>query len=91
MNGPPEYRLGFIGAPVATVICYNAVALLTILGLAFHLRSLLANSEQVVVTTPESRSRFFDGVPKLLKAGAAGVGKAPINYHWSLVHNTNQR
>lgn len=82
--------MGFIGAPVATVICYNAVALLTILGLAFHLRSSLVNSDQVVVITPESRPRFFDGIPKLLKAGAAGVGKAHINYCWSRVQHAYQ-
>ena len=76
VDGPPEYRLGFIGAPMATVLCYNAVALLTILGLAFHLRSWPINTEQVVNTSESPR--FFDGVPTLLKAGAAGVGEVSI-------------
>lgn len=91
VDGPPKYRLGFIGAPVATVLCYNTVALLTILGLVFQYMSSLVNAEQVVVTAPENRKRFFDDVSKLLKAGVAGVGEAPIDYRKSLVYNSNER
>lgn len=70
MDGPPSFRLGFIGAPVSTLISYYTISILTIVCLVF--KSPAVRSDDT--TGLEGEPAFFDGVPKLLSAGLAGIG-----------------
>ncbi|KAH0581705.1 hypothetical protein H2248_011391 [Termitomyces sp. 'cryptogamus'] len=75
--GPPSIRLGFIGAPIATAISFNLVALMSIACGVFYVPK--------TAWYPLSR-RMFTSLGVLLHLGLAGVGQTASEWWaWELV------
>ena len=70
MWGPEPVRLGFIGAPIATALSFNIIALLSILYGLFYVPKTAWH--------PWSR-KMFTNLGVLAHLGLAGVGVLPFS------------
>jgi len=75
--GPPPFRLGFIGAPIATAISFNLISLLSIIYGVFF--------------TPKTAwhplsLRMFKSLGVIVNLGLSGVGQTASEWWaWELV------
>ncbi|KDQ60317.1 hypothetical protein JAAARDRAFT_56234 [Jaapia argillacea MUCL 33604] len=75
--GPEPFRLGFIGAPIATAISFNLIALISIIYGVFFIPK--------TAWYPFSR-RMFTSLGVLVQLGLAGVGQVATEWwSWELI------
>ena len=75
--GPEPYRLGFIGAPIATAVSFNLISLMSIIYGVFFVPKTAWH--------PLSR-RCFTSLGVLVQLGLSGVGQVASEWwSWELV------
>ncbi|KAH9477940.1 putative transporter C4B3.13 [Psilocybe cubensis] len=90
--GPPPFRLGFIGAPIASALSFNLISLLSLLYAILYTplspTITTRNGETISVKTawhPLS-ARMFSGLGVLWSLGLSGVGQTASEWWaWELV------
>ena len=76
--GPEPFRLGFIGAPIATALCFNLISLASVAYGVYFVPSKAA-------WHPFSR-RSFTSLGVLVQLGLSGVGQVASEWwSWELV------